>query len=69
MRKKDLYTLIGFILFATGLTSIILNVVGVEWFLLKWMSGIPSLLGFMLKLIMIVGGLVIIYLNKINWRE
>ncbi|MBK6372528.1 MAG: hypothetical protein IPF67_04605 [Saprospiraceae bacterium] len=69
MRKKDLYTLIGFILFATGLTSIILNVVGVEWFLLQWMSGIPSLLGFMIKLIMIVGGLVIIYLNKINWRE
>ena len=69
MRKKDLYTLIGFILFATGLTSIILNVVGVEWFLLQWMSGIHTLLGFMLKLIMIVGGLVIIYLNKINWRE
>jgi hypothetical protein len=69
MRKKDLYTLIGFVVFATGLTSIIFNIVGVEWYLLQWMNLLNPLFSFMLKLLMIVGGMVIIYLNKVNWRE
>lgn len=68
MKQKDLYTLIGFILFITGITSIIFNIVGVEWVLLKWLSHFNMLFGFLLKICMVVGGLVIIYLNKVNWR-
>lgn len=68
MKKKDLYTLIGFLMFVTGLTSIIFNIVGVEWVILKWLSNFRPMFGFLLKLIMVVGGLVIIYLNKVNWR-
>ena len=69
MKKKDIYTLIGFILFATGLTSIIFNIVGVEWVLLKWLSNFDPLFGFILKLFMIVGGMIMIYMSKVNFRE
>ena len=68
MKKKDLYTLIGFLMFVIGLTSIIFNIVGVEWVILKWLSHFNAMFGFLLKLLMVVGGLVIIYLNKVNWR-
>ena len=68
MKKKDLYTLIGFLLFATGLTSIILNIVGVEWVLLTWLNYLNPLFGFLLKLVMIVGGMIMIYMSKVNWR-
>jgi len=69
MNRKDLYTLLGFILFATGLTSIIFNIVGVEWVLLKWMSRLPGMIAFLIKLLMIITGMVTIYWNKGNWRE
>ena len=69
MKNKGLLTLIGFVIFATGLTSIIFNIVGVEWYLLQWMTYLHPLLSFMLKLFMIVGGIVMIYLSKVNWKD
>lgn len=69
MKKKDLYTLIGFILFATGLTSIIFNIVGVEWVLLSWLNNFNPMIGFVLKLFMIVGGMIMIYMSKVDFRD
>jgi len=69
MSKKDLYTTIGFLLFTGGLTSIILNIVGVEWTLLTWMNKLAGHIGFLLKLIMIMGGLIMIYFHQVDWRN
>lgn len=52
-----------------GLTSIVLNVVGVEWVLLKWMNKLSGLTGFLIKLVMIIAGIIIIYLNKADWKN
>jgi hypothetical protein len=69
MNKKELYTTIGFLLFAGGLTSIILNIVGVEWILLKWMNALPGYIGFLLKLLMIITGIIMIYFHQVDWRN
>ncbi|HMY83219.1 MAG TPA: hypothetical protein PLC76_14195 [Saprospiraceae bacterium] len=69
MQKKDLYTTAGFLLMSIGLTSIVLNVVGVEWVLLKWMNKLSGLTGFLIKLVMIIAGIIIIYLNKADWKN
>ncbi|QLH29185.1 MAG: hypothetical protein HWD63_07195 [Candidatus Parvibacillus calidus] len=45
------------------------NVVGVEWVLLKWMNKLSGLTGFLIKLVMIIAGIIIIYLNKADWKN
>lgn len=69
MLKKDLYTTVGFLLMAIGLTSIVLNIVGVEWVLLKWMNKLSGITSFLIKLIMILAGFIIIYLNRADWKN
>jgi len=69
MLKKDLYTTVGFLLMAIGLTSIVLNIVGVEWVLLKWMNKLSGITSFLIKLIMILAGFIIIYLNRADWKD
>ncbi len=69
MNKKELYTTIGFLLFAGGLTSIILNIVGVEWILLKWMNALPGYVSFLIKLLMIISGIIMIYFHQVDWRN
>ncbi len=69
MLKKDLYTTAGFLLMAIGLTSIVLNIVGVEWVLLKWMNKLSGITSFLIKLIMILAGFIIIYFNRADWKD
>ncbi len=57
-------TLLGFVLFFTGFLSIILGMIGVQFSLLTWLDLWGKGLGFLIRLIMILAGIVIIILDQ-----
>lgn len=63
--NKGLITASGFILFALGFLSIILTIVGLQLTPLKWLSGLGSGLALIVKLSMLFGGLIIMYISKL----
>jgi hypothetical protein len=67
--KNDLFTIFGFLLFIFGMTGLGLSLVGLKWSFLAWLDGLGPVIGFVGKIIMVLAGLVIVALNKINWRD
>ncbi|NND08281.1 MAG: hypothetical protein HKN87_18030 [Saprospiraceae bacterium] len=69
MQKRDLQTLIGFILFITGFVALTLALVGIRISFLAWMDNINPVFGFVMKLVMILAGLIIVVLAQGNDYE
>ncbi len=67
--KKELLTLLGFVLFCTGFLAIVLNLVGVDLAFLLWMDTFGSLASFLMKLIMIILGVIIAVLARVDWEN
>lgn len=63
-KKKDLITILAFLLFLTGFTALTLSLVGIRWKFLAWIDDYSTLLGFLTKIGMIL--LAIIMLALIN---
>ena len=59
--NRGIATLIGFLLLALGLLSIILKMVGVQFSFLLWMDAWGPGVGFVLKLLMVVLGIMVMY--------
>lgn len=66
--NKNIQTTIGFLLLLFGTLSIVLSLVGVKLTFLTWLD-INPLFGFVVKLLMIVGGIVLAVLSNTNWRD
>ncbi|MCB0655546.1 MAG: hypothetical protein KDC57_05380 [Saprospiraceae bacterium] len=66
---KAFNTVLGFLLFLFGLLSIILNLVGLQFSFLTWMENLGRLGAFVLRLIMVLAGIVIMYLNLVDWKK
>ena len=64
MQKRDLQTLIGFILFITGFVALTLALVGIRISFLAWMDNINPVFGFVMKLVMILAGLIIVVIAQ-----
>jgi hypothetical protein len=56
-KNKGLWLTTGFLLLVFGLTSIVLQMVGVQW----------ALLAFVVKILMIMGGVVLFVLARTDW--
>ncbi len=67
--KKGIYTLIGFLLFIFGGTALVLSLVGLKLSFLLWIDAAGGLIGFMIRIIMMIGGIVIAVLNTGGWRD
>jgi len=67
--KKELQTLLGFVLFCLGFIAIVLNLVGVDLAFLLWMNTFGSLASFLMKLLMIVLGVIIVVLARVDWEN
>jgi hypothetical protein len=67
--KKAIQTTIGFLLFILGGTALVLSLVGVKLSFLTWIDAGGSLLGFVIRLVMIVAGIVIAILANTDWRN
>ena len=61
-------TLIGFCLVILGGTSLALGMTGIKLTFLVWLDTQP-LVGFVSKLMMLIGGLVLAILGSTNWRD
>ena len=66
---KPIQTLIGFLLFITGIIAVVLSLVGVQLSFLVWMDDISRLFGFVMKLIMVISGVIIIVLAQTDWQK
>ena len=61
--KKTVMGVIGFVLFLLGFLSLILSLVGVQFTYMRWLDFNGRGLGFLLRIIMIIVGIVIIYFS------
>ncbi|MFK8104042.1 MAG: hypothetical protein AB8G15_16025 [Saprospiraceae bacterium] len=67
--NKTIAMSIGFILFIVGMLAVVLSLVGVQLSFLVWLDSISTLFGFVAKLLMVVGGIVIIVLAQTDWSQ
>lgn len=67
--KKAAWLTVGFLLFFIGFLSLVLNMVGVEFYFLTWLNHLGGLVAFIIKVLMVISGIIIIYLQSSNWRE
>ena len=67
--SKAIYTSIGFILFILGFLALGLSLVGVQLSFLTWIDAPGRLFGFATRLLMIIGGIIIVVLTRTDWRE
>lgn len=62
--KKGILTAIGYLLFALGFLSILMTLVGLQLTPLKWLASLGTGLALIIKLAMLFGGLIIMYISK-----
>ncbi|MBR9921122.1 MAG: hypothetical protein GYB31_09805 [Bacteroidetes bacterium] len=65
--KKSLFVVLGFALFAFGLLSIVLSLLGLQFSFMTWMDSGSKLLGFVIRLIMMLAGIVTMALAYTDW--
>ena len=66
--KKAIWMSVGFLLFILGFSALVLSVVGVKLYFLVWIDGAGPLIGLFIRIFMIVGGIVLVYLTATDWR-
>lgn len=67
--SKTGWTTVGFFMFLFGFTSLILQVVGLQFSFLLWLDFLGPGWGFLFRLLMLVIGLVIVYLATSDWQD
>ncbi len=69
MKNKGYWLLLGYVLFVFGFTAIILQLVGVQWAFLQGIEMGGRLLGFVIKILMVIAGVMIIVLANTDWER
>lgn len=64
MKKTQILTTLGFLLFIIGFVALVLSLVGIRLSMLVFLDSFGSLASFLIKLVMVVAGIVIIYVSK-----
>jgi hypothetical protein len=67
--KKGLLLALGFSLFILGGTALVLSLVGVKLSFLTWIDAGGGLLGFVIRIVMLIGGIVIAALANTDWKN
>lgn len=67
--NRTVVTVIGFLLFLSGMYSLVVSLVGAKVSYLLWLDYFGQLGSFLIKLLMIMVGMIMIYLSRTNWRE
>ncbi len=65
--KKNVLVGSGFLLLLFGMSALVLSLVGVKLSFLLWLDYGGALLGFVLRLVMIFGGIAMAWLGLHNW--
>ncbi len=67
--NKTFYTVLGFFLFLSGMSAFVLSLVGVKLAFLTFIDIPGPLFGFIIRLMMIFGGIIMVVLSRTNWEE
>lgn len=66
---KGLFTLIGFLIFLIGMSALVLSLVGVKLSFLTFIDQPSPMIGFLIRLVMVFGGIIIIVLAQTDWQK
>jgi hypothetical protein len=69
MKNKGLWFLAGFLLFVTGVVSLILQMVGVNLAFLSFLEWPGRLFAFVAKLVMALSGVFIVIMANTDWEK
>ena len=67
--NRATWTFVGFVLFITGFSALVLSLVGVKLSLLTWLDAPGRLFGFVMKLVLVLLGFVVVYLARTDWKN
>lgn len=67
MKRKGLWTFIGFLLFLYGFLALVLSLIGVQLSFLTWIDAPGALFGFVTRILMIMFGFAIVYLARTDF--
>lgn len=67
--KKTWLLVVGFVLFVLGITSLVMMLVGVRWAFLTFIDSAGGLFGFVVRLLMIVGGVICVVFANTDWEK
>jgi hypothetical protein len=69
MSTKNVLQFLGFLLFVFGLLSLVLILVGANLSMLTFIDSGGKLIGFVIRLLMVFGGVVLFYLARTDWEK
>jgi len=67
-KNKSFWTLIGFLLAGSGFLALMLSLVGVQLAWLAWLRAFGGAAAFLVHLLLIIGGIVLIYLMQTDFK-
>lgn len=67
--RKGLWSIIGFLLMGFGFMSLIFSMVGMQFSFMQWMDAGGRMIGFLLRLLMIIAGIIILYIVNTDFEE
>lgn len=67
--KHEIWSLVGFVIFLLGFIAIILSMVGLDFLPLKPIDTMNKTVGFMCRIVMIFGGLSLLFINRTRHRD
>jgi len=66
MKNKGWFTLIGFILFFTGIISIVLSMIGVNFAIFSFLAKTSGMLSFIFYIVLVLTGLLLVIIPNTN---
>jgi uncharacterized membrane protein len=68
-KRKSILVIVGFIMLATGFLALSLSMVGLRLFPLVYIDRLSPLAGFVVKLLLILGGIILMATSRIDWER
>ncbi|MEL6989149.1 MAG: hypothetical protein AAGK97_15155 [Bacteroidota bacterium] len=69
MKNKGIIITFGFLLFLFGFLALILSMIGVQLTFLRWIDSPGKLFGLIIRIVMILSGIVMMYIARVNPNE
>lgn len=66
---KSAFTLLGFFIFMLGMSALVLSLVGVKLSFLTFIDNLGHMTGFLIRLVMVFGGIIMIVLAQTDWKR
>jgi len=67
-RKRGLLSLLGFLLVVIGFLALVYSLVGLKIAFLVWLDLPGPLFGFVMKLVMVILGFVLVYIDQTDFK-